>query len=51
MRNGLHTFPNNVKNLPIPKIFDEQQKPFEDLVDIHGCPIKKLYLGKIVLKY
>ncbi len=33
MRNGLHTLPNNVKQLPIPKIPESEQKPFIDLVD------------------
>ncbi len=33
MRNGLHTLPNGVKNLPIPKISEKQQAPFIKIVD------------------
>ncbi len=33
MRNGLHTLPNGVKNLPIPNISPTAQQPFIALVD------------------
>jgi len=33
MRNGLHTLPNNVKKLPIPRISEPQQQPFIDLAN------------------
>jgi len=33
MRSGLHTLPNNVKNLLIPKISDNAQKPFINIID------------------